>query len=89
MNPVRSLARDKVASPKDLGGATSYGMNHTLKKLDTNQTELIVELIRDDLKMYIDRTESEIGKDLQLDGFRKGKVPKDLLKKNLDAKQVL
>ena len=89
MNPVRSLARDKVASPEDLGGATSYGMNHTLKKLDTNQTELIVELIRDDLKMYIDRTESEIGKDLQLDGFRKGKVPKDLLKKNLDAKQVL
>ena len=89
MNPVRSLARAKSASPKDLGGATSYGMNHTLKKLDTNQTELIVELIRDDLKMYIDRTESEIGKDLQLDGFRKGKVPKDLLKKNLDAKQVL
>ena len=89
MNPVRSLARDKVASPKDLGGATSYRINHTLKKLDTNQTELIVELIRDDLKMYIDRTESEIGKDLQLDGFRKGKVPKELLKKSLDAKQVL
>jgi len=27
MNPVRSLARDKVASPEDLGGATSNGMN--------------------------------------------------------------
>lgn len=27
MNPVRSLAHDKVASPKDFGGATSYGMN--------------------------------------------------------------
>ena len=27
MNPVRSHARDKVASPEDLGGATSYGMN--------------------------------------------------------------
>ncbi len=26
MNPVRGLARDKVASPKDLGGATSNGM---------------------------------------------------------------
>ncbi|KKR02584.1 MAG: Trigger factor [Candidatus Yanofskybacteria bacterium GW2011_GWA1_39_13] len=65
------------------------GMNHTLKKIDQNQTELIVELIRDDLKMYIDRTESEFGRDLQMDGFRKGKVPKDLLKKNLDAKQVL
>src|SRR3990167_149561 len=64
-------------------------MNHTLKKIDQDQAELTVELIKDDLKIYIDRTESEIGKDLQLDGFRKGKAPKDLLKKNLDAKQVL
>lgn len=32
MNPVRGLARDKVASPKDLGGATSNGM----KKLKIN-----------------------------------------------------
>ena len=64
-------------------------MNHTLKKIDQNQTELIVELAKDDLREYIDRTESELGKDLQLDGFRKGRAPKDLLKKNLDAKQVL
>lgn len=64
-------------------------MNHTLKKIDQNQTELTVELVRDDLKKYIETTESEFGKDLQLDGFRKGKVPKELLKKNLDAKQVL
>jgi len=27
VNPVRSLARDKVASPQDLGEATSYGVN--------------------------------------------------------------
>ena len=27
MNPVRSRARDKVASPEDRGAATSYGMN--------------------------------------------------------------
>jgi len=34
MNPVRSLARAKGASPKDLGGATSYGMN--LRLINTN-----------------------------------------------------
>ncbi len=32
MNPVRSLARDPVASPEDLGGATSNGMKHTSLK---------------------------------------------------------
>ncbi len=64
-------------------------MNHTLKKIDQNQTELTVELAKNDLETYINRAESELGKDLQLDGFRKGKVPKDLLKKNIDARQVL
>ena len=64
-------------------------MNHALKKIDQNQTELVIELDRNDLKKYIEQVESELGKGLQLDGFRKGKVPKDLLKKNLDAKQVL
>src|SRR3989344_6669355 len=64
-------------------------MNHTLKKIDQNQSELVIELDRNDLKSYIDKVESEMGKGLQLDGFRKGKAPKDLLKKNLDAKQVL
>lgn len=64
-------------------------MNHTLKKIDPNQTELTVELVRDDLKVYISKAEFELGKSLQLDGFRKGKIPKDLIKKNLDAKQVL
>ncbi len=32
MNPVRSLARASGASPKDLGGATSYGMNKNQSK---------------------------------------------------------
>ncbi|OGM98327.1 MAG: trigger factor [Candidatus Yanofskybacteria bacterium RIFCSPLOWO2_01_FULL_41_34] len=64
-------------------------MSHTLKKIDQNQTELTVELDRNDLKEYVEKTEVEIGKDFQLDGFRKGKVPKDLIKKSLDAKQVL
>ena len=29
MNPVRGLARDKVASPKDLGEATTNGIKIT------------------------------------------------------------
>ncbi|OGN07303.1 MAG: hypothetical protein A3B86_00930 [Candidatus Yanofskybacteria bacterium RIFCSPHIGHO2_02_FULL_38_22b] len=33
MNPVRSLARDNVTSPQDLGGATSNGMNSNSRKI--------------------------------------------------------
>ena len=42
MNPVRGLARDKVASPKDLGGATSNGMklfNKTTKEKEKPETK--------------------------------------------------
>src|SRR3989344_2268431 len=33
MDPVRSLARDKVKSPVDLGGATSYGMESNFRQV--------------------------------------------------------
>src|SRR3989344_8600431 len=33
MNPVRGLARDKVVSPKGLGGTTSNGMNTKFKDI--------------------------------------------------------
>jgi len=40
MNPVRSLARAKGASPEDLGGATSYGMNKIIDFLKDVRIEL-------------------------------------------------
>ncbi|MBI2062329.1 MAG: trigger factor [Candidatus Yanofskybacteria bacterium] len=84
---------DPVRSKTPLFGGSSADhaleAGRTSNGVDQNQTELTVELVKDDLKTYVDRAEFEFGKDLQLDGFRKGKVPKDLLKKNLDAKQVL
>lgn len=64
-------------------------MKHNIKKLNSIQADLTVELEKDELKKYVDRAESELGKDLRIDGFRKGKVPKDLLKSNIDPQRVL
>ena len=64
-------------------------MTHQFKKIDQFQKELTVELTKDDLKSYVERTESILGQDLQVDGFRKGKIPKDQLKKHLDPAAVL
>ena len=52
-------------------------MTHQLKKIDQFQGELVVELDKNELRAYIDRAESILGQDLQIDGFRKGKTPKD------------
>ncbi len=64
-------------------------MTHQFKKIDQFQRELVVELTKDELKAYVDRTESVLGQGLQIDGFRKGKTPKDQLKKHLDPAVVL
>jgi len=63
-------------------------MRSNLKKLNNNQVKAIVELDREDLQKYLDKAESVLGSDFEIKGFRKGKVPKDLLKKNLDQNQV-
>lgn len=63
-------------------------MKSELKKTDNGQAELTVEMAKEDLQKYVNDAENEIGKDLKIDGFRKGKVPKDLLKKHSDPNHV-
>src|SRR3989338_9164847 len=63
-------------------------MKHNLKKLNNNQVKAVVELDQEDLQRYLNKAESMLGNNLEIKGFRKGKVPKELLKKNLDQEQV-
>src|SRR3989338_2101287 len=63
-------------------------MKHNLKKLNNNQVKAIVELDREDLQRYLNKAENMLGNNLEIKGFRKGKAPKELLKKNLDQEQV-
>ena len=63
-------------------------MKSELKKIQNGQAELTVEMDKNDLQKYFNEAEGEIGKDLKIDGFRKGKVPKDLLKKHTDPNNI-
>ncbi|MCI0418884.1 MAG: trigger factor, partial [Acidobacteria bacterium] len=64
-------------------------MQTQVKNIGDSTLELTVELARDELVRYIHRTETAFGEQLSVDGFRRGKVPKELLKKHLDQGQVL
>lgn len=64
-------------------------MTHQIKNINQFQKELTVELTKDELRLYVERTEHMLGKDIKIDGFRKGKVPQDQAKKHLDPAVVL
>jgi len=63
-------------------------MRSNLKKLNNSQIKAIVELDREDLQRYLNKAESMLGSNLEIKGFRKGKAPKELLKKHLDQEQI-
>jgi len=68
INPIKSLARDKVASPEDLGEATSNGINHspangvaTKSALPESELEILERINKDILAL-----KSEIEKEEKL-----------------------
>ena len=63
-------------------------MKSDLKKLNKDQVKATVELDQEDLQKYLNEAESMLGGGLEIRGFRKGKVPKDMLKKYLDQGKV-
>lgn len=63
-------------------------MTSSLKKLPDSKVELSVELNKEELLSYVDLAEDRLARDVQLDGFRKGKIPKDLLRQKIGAAKI-
>ena len=53
------------------------------KDLPKKQIEFTIELSPEELKPYLDEAAKKISQDVNIPGFRKGKVPLDALKKNV------
>ena len=64
-------------------------MKSTINKINPCQLEIAVELSKEDLDGYISKAEEELGSDLSIDGFRKGKAPKDLIRDKIGAQKIL
>ncbi len=63
-------------------------MQSNLKKLNKDQIKATVDLNQQDLQKYLDRAEGELSREIEIKGFRKGKAPKDLVKKHLAQEKV-
>ena len=63
-------------------------MENTIKDLEKSQKEISVKLTDAEMQKFIDKAIDEIAATIELDGFRKGKVPKDVVKQKVDMEKV-
>jgi trigger factor len=64
-------------------------MNSTSKKITDSDIELTIDLGKEDLDSYVNIAEGRISQEFETKGFRKGKVPKDVMRKELGAARIL
>ncbi|MDF1497744.1 MAG: trigger factor [Patescibacteria group bacterium] len=58
-------------------------MKNTIKDLPKSQKEISVEISIEELEKYKDKALNKLSKNVKVDGFRQGKVPKDVAKKEI------
>ncbi len=63
-------------------------MDFTTKKTTANTIELTIECGREELAQYVRAAETELGRDLELPGFRKGKAPRDVIRQQVGEAKV-
>lgn len=64
-------------------------MNSSTKKINDSESELSIELGKEDLDNYVAIAEQKIGQEVEIKGFRKGKAPKDEIRKEIGAARIL
>jgi len=63
-------------------------MKTEIKKLPKSQIEILFEISAGEFQEFIEKATFELGKDLEIEGFRKGKVPKEILEKEIPQEKI-
>ncbi len=63
-------------------------MTFTITPVDSLNRTLTIELNKEDLNRYIKEAEDALGQDIHIDGFRKGKAPREELRKRLGEASI-
>jgi len=64
-------------------------MKVSVQKLPKSQVELKIEIPAEKFKSFIEKAIFNLGKDLEVKGFRKGKVPKEIIEKEIGQEKIL
>lgn len=63
-------------------------MENTIKDLEKSQKEISVKVPIEEMQKYIEKATNEIAKSVELDGFRKGKVPVDVARQKVGEAKI-
>jgi len=66
-----------------------FSMLTKLKPITNSQTELEVELDKEELKEYLEKASENLSQAISIAGFRPGKVPFDILRKEIGDQKIL
>ena len=63
-------------------------MQSTVQKLKDARIELKIDVPTEEFKSFIDKAVLEMGKDVEIQGFRKGKAPRDVVEKHIGQDKI-
>lgn len=64
-------------------------MQISVQKLSKSQTELKIEIPTEEFQKFLEKATLNLGKDLEVQGFRKGKAPKEVIEKQVGQEKIL
>lgn len=64
-------------------------MKTTIRKLPESKIELKIEVPKEEFNGFIEKAILDLSKDFQIEGFRRGKVPKEIIKKEIGQERIL
>ena len=64
-------------------------MKISVQKLAKSQIELRIEVPIEEFNGFIEKAILSLGKDLEIEGFRKGKAPQEMIEKSISQERIL
>ena len=63
-------------------------MKASIEKLPDSQIEIFIEVSVEEFKKALDKACFDLGKDLEVEGFRKGKAPKEIIENKIGTEKI-
>jgi len=64
-------------------------MKTIVQKLNSSQLELKIEIPAEEFKSFMEKAILNLGQDIEVEGFRKGKAPKEVIEKKTGQEKIL
>ena len=64
-------------------------MQSSIQKLNNSQLELKIEVPAEEFQGFIDKSVLNLGKEIEVEGFRKGHAPKEMIEKQIGQDKIL